>query len=103
MERETRIAAFDRAAESVTHDRERSYGSPRESFARIAHMWSAILDVDVTSHDVALCMAALKVSRLCTDPDHLDSWVDLVGYARCGVLLGPTYDAISHDRNSPEA
>lgn len=92
MELRTRLATFDQAAESVTHDREESYGSPRQSFARIAQMWAAILDVDVTPHDVALCMAALKLSRLCTDPDHLDSWVDLVGYARCGVLIGPTYE-----------
>ena len=91
-EQQTRLAAFDQAAESVTHDREHSYGSPRQSFARIAQMWTAILDVDVTPHDVALCMAALKLSRLCTDNDHMDSWVDLVGYARCGVLLGPTYE-----------
>jgi len=92
MEQETRLAIFDRRAESVTHEREGSYGSPRESFSRIAAMWSAILDVDVDDHQVALCMAALKLARLCNDPDHLDSWVDVVGYARCGVLLGPTFN-----------
>ena len=40
-----------------------SYGSARESFTRIAKMWSVVLDNKVTPHQVALCMAALKLCR----------------------------------------
>ena len=89
-----RIARFDQAAETITHDREKDYGHPRDSFNRISIMWSAILGTDVTPHDVALCMVALKISRLAHDPEHLDSAVDIVGYARCLVLLGPDEDAM---------
>jgi hypothetical protein len=35
-------------------------------------------------------MIALKISRLQQTPDHLDSYIDIVGYARCAVLCGPT-------------
>jgi translation initiation factor 2 alpha subunit (eIF-2alpha) len=89
-----RITRFDQAAETITHDREKDYGHPRDSFNRIATMWSVILDAEVTPQDVALCMMALKISRLTHEPDHLDSAVDVVGYARCLVLLGPDEDAL---------
>jgi hypothetical protein len=32
-------------------------------------------------------MVVTKVARLVQTPDHLDSWVDVAGYARCGVML----------------
>jgi len=52
-------------------------------------MWSAITGADITAHQVAHMMICLKLSRLQNTPDHLDSYVDIVGYARCGVLCGP--------------
>lgn len=88
----SRLAAFDKAAETITHDREKDYGDPVESFQRIADLWSVLLDTQVEPHQVALCMLALKMSRLCGSPDHLDTWVDIVGYARCGVMIGPKFD-----------
>jgi hypothetical protein len=85
----SRINEFDRRAESITHDRAADYGDPRVSFDRIALMWSAITGADITAQQVAHMMICLKLSRLQTSPDHLDSYVDIVGYARCGVLCGP--------------
>jgi hypothetical protein len=86
-----RITEFDHKAESITHDRQGDYGDPRVSFDRIALMWSAITGADVTAQQVAHMMIALKLSRLQHKPDHLDSLVDIVGYARCAVLCGPEY------------
>ena len=34
-----------------------------------------------------LGMIVTKVARLIQTPDHLDSWVDVAGYSRCGVML----------------
>ncbi len=85
----SRIQEFDRRAESITHDREADYGDPSISFRRIALMWSAITGADITAQQVAHMMICLKLSRLQTSPDHLDSLVDIVGYARCAVLCGP--------------
>jgi hypothetical protein len=87
-----RIARFDEQAESITHDRQADYGDPRVSFDRIALMWSAITGADITAAQVAHMMIALKLSRLQHQPNHLDSLVDIVGYARCAVLVGPEYD-----------
>jgi hypothetical protein len=53
-------------------------------------MWSAIVGAPITAQQVAHMMIALKISRLQQQPDHLDSYIDIVGYARCAVLCGPT-------------
>lgn len=65
--------------------RRTDYGDPRESFVRLAQMWSALLPVQVTPAQVALCLAALKLSRASVTPEHADSWVDLAGYAALGA------------------
>jgi hypothetical protein len=72
----------EREASALVRDgeRQRTYGHPREDFTRTAAMWSAILGVHVTTEKALLCMAALKISRLCQTPDHRDSLVDLIGY-----------------------
>jgi hypothetical protein len=87
---QSRIGQFDQAAETIGHDRTEDYGDPALSFIRIAKMWSAIVGAPITAQQVAHMMIALKISRLQQQPDHLDSYIDIVGYARCAVLCGPT-------------
>ncbi len=72
-------------AKSLTRgDRNTDYGHPLDDFDRTAAMWSTILGGTVTAEQAILCMAALKISRLCHDETKRDSWVDLAGYADCG-------------------
>lgn len=73
-------AAFD----LVGNDRRRQWGDPIVSLDRIAKMWSAILGPDIKAHEVALCMAALKIARATHNPEAIDSWVDIAGYAGIG-------------------
>lgn len=70
--------------------REKRYGDPAVAFERIAQMWTVILKRPVGVHEVALCMAALKIARLVDRPRHEDSWVDLAGYAACGAEVTST-------------
>lgn len=56
------------------------YGDMVITHARIAHMWSGILDTEVSAHQVALCMAALKLVRASVSPEHRDSYLDAKGY-----------------------
>ena len=72
---------------TITGAREEEYGDKIVSFKRIATIWSAILDVEVLPHQVALCMAGLKISRAAGNPTHHDSWVDIAGYAAIGATL----------------
>ncbi|MDG4575414.1 MAG: DUF6378 domain-containing protein [Defluviicoccus sp.] len=70
-------------AQGVIENRERSYGPAAESFAAIAARWSLVLGITVTPAQVALCLIDLKLARLSRDPKHLDSIVDIAGYAAC--------------------
>ena len=70
-------------AAGVVEHRERAYGPPAVSFAAIAARWSLVLGIDVSAAQVALCLIDLKMSRLSRDPSHLDSIVDVAGYAAC--------------------
>jgi hypothetical protein len=70
-------------AAGVIEQRERSYGPPSQSFDAIAARWSLVLGISVSPAQVALCLIDLKLARLTRDPSHLDSIVDVAGYAAC--------------------
>jgi len=71
---------LERAARLVAK-RRKSYGDPAVLMASIAARWSLTLGRKVTPAQVALCLIDLKLARLAHDPGHLDSTVDLAGYA----------------------
>ena len=72
---------LETANELVSGDRNADYGHPFHDFSRTAGMWSQILGVEVTPEKVALCMIAVKMSRLCNQYK-ADSVIDIAGYAR---------------------
>lgn len=76
-----RAANCFRVAESLINgDRREAYGEVKESFARVAGIWSAILNQPVTPQQVALCMVALKLCRE-AHAHSFDNLVDICGYA----------------------
>lgn len=92
-EPETRREILQAAERCVCGERDQDYGGPEDSFALIARLWEPIIkarcvrpgaDVCVDAVTVALCMAELKIARATTNETHMDSWVDLAGYAACG-------------------
>ena len=93
---ETRREILQAADRCVCGDRDQEYGGLEDSFALIARLWEPIIearcvspgaDVNVDAVAVALLMAELKIARAATNETHLDSWVDLAGYAACGGEL----------------
>lgn len=80
------------ALKIVTQDRNKDYGDPEDNFSTIAEYWWTYLhsknlfaDTGVlTATDVAAMMILMKCSRLATNPDKEDHWVDIAGYAACG-------------------
>lgn len=79
---ETKPSAMDEAVKVVNGDRQEDYGDAKESFERIAALWSPLLGTPVTAKQVALCMIALKLSRATTSDKH-DTVVDIIGYGMC--------------------
>lgn len=74
-------------AHDIVAEREQDYGDASISFARIAALWTAHLNTEVTPNDVALMMILLKVSRTKTSPYKHDNWLDIAGYAHLGEQL----------------
>jgi hypothetical protein len=68
----------------VNGPRAKEYGDAHENHARIAQMWSVLLDKPVTIQQVYQCMVAVKLARLVVTPDHEDSWIDICGYGALG-------------------
>jgi hypothetical protein len=68
-------------AAKVLEERRDDYGDPADQFTAIAARWSITLGQPVTPAQVALCMIDLKLVRLAYDPGHVDSLVDVIGYA----------------------
>jgi hypothetical protein len=59
------------ASEYVTKDRATTHGDAEDNFRRIADLWNAYLGVDdITSIDVAVMLALLKVARIKQNPTH---------------------------------
>jgi hypothetical protein len=81
----TRTRILDTARFLVSGQRATDYGDAKESFTRIAAIWTAILGIPITAGQAALMLAGLKMARLAQTIDHEDSWVDLAGYAALGA------------------
>jgi hypothetical protein len=69
------------ANDLVSGERTEQHGHPGPNLDRIAAMWSAAFEWDVTGEDVALAMILFKVSRAIAGKTR-DNLVDIAGYAR---------------------
>lgn len=76
---------MDKATKIVEGDRDEKYGKPENNFRQIAALWNAYLDgkSNISIDDVANMMILLKLARAKQNPDHLDNFVDIAGYAAC--------------------
>ena len=81
----------DEAKAIVAGERAADYGDAKESFSRIAKLWSAYTGIEITPWDVAQMMILLKVSRAKTSRKR-DTLVDIVGYTECASKLDTQHD-----------
>ena len=75
---------LNKAESLVNGPRAKEYGDAHENHARIAQMWSVLLNKPVTIQQVYQCMVAVKLARLVVTPNHEDSWIDICGYGALG-------------------
>lgn len=68
------------AIKLVEGDRQKEYGDKLKNHQNIADLWSVFLKKKITPHDVAICMALVKVARL-MNQHKKDSYLDMAAYA----------------------
>ena len=75
----------------VCADRNVTHGDAEDNFTDIANLWNTYLGPlhigsgpAIDNKDVAVMMCLFKVSRLMSNRDNLENWLDLAGYAACG-------------------
>lgn len=56
------------------------YGDPRETFVRIAQVWTGILGHEVQPAEVPLLLMGMKLVRTQVTPDYSDNSDDIEGY-----------------------
>ena len=83
MGKESILAEAERL---VTSSRNDDYGHPADDLGRAAKIWSAILGIEVTAKQVALCMVGVKLSREINKPKR-DNLVDGAGYLLCADMV----------------
>lgn len=70
----------------VDGDRQNDYGHPLDDFSKTAKIWSAILGIEVTPKQVALCMIGVKISREVNRPKD-DNLIDMAGYVQTAWMV----------------
>lgn len=72
------------ASNLINGERKTTYGDVAEAHSRIAAIWTALLGYPVSPAQVPLLLAGMKLARLAHDIRHVDSWIDVAGYAALG-------------------
>ena len=81
------LEQFDALYATVTADRRDVYGDPQDTYRRVSALRAVVDECPDPQIREILGMIVMKITRLVQTPDHLDSWVDVAGYARCGAML----------------
>ena len=64
---------------AIIEDRQASYGDPTDNMSRTASLWSAYLEVPIHPHQVAMCMALVKIARS-METSKVDNFIDGAAY-----------------------
>lgn len=86
----TLLDQFDTQLQGLVNtDRMKDYGHPADHFYISATMKQVLRDnyADDLRLLHAMEMICDKLARLHHSPDHLDSWIDIAGYARTAVMV----------------
>lgn len=81
------INDFDQEIKTITQRRGEIYDHPAVDFSKVARMKKALPDFEDPRVKHIAEMICVKLARLSKSPNHVESWIDVAGYARTGVML----------------
>jgi len=79
---------FLEKALTLVDERGEDYGDVEENFMRIVSIFDAMTGVELTCHQAALFLVAMKLSRLKTSPEKADTYADAINYLAFAGQLG---------------
>ena len=79
----TKEEILNQAVTIIKGDRNLRYGDPKINYKRIIEGWQLILGTEITEGQYGMMMIWMKIARLMEDETHMDSWIDIAGYAAC--------------------
>lgn len=89
-----RAAGLTKTIDLVDGDRDKKHGDPTETMTRFAELLRAYLGNrsagSIEPVDAAAVGVLHKLSRTGFDPYHLDSWLDVMGYASIAYEIAAT-------------
>lgn len=65
------------------------YGDVDNTFAKASIIASASINKNLSSHDIAMVLMAVKMARISNNPAHLDSYEDMSVYSAIAGQLSP--------------
>ena len=80
----TRIEALDRV-KSIFEERAKTHGAFESNCRQISSNWNAQFDTEFSDTDICIAMALMKIARIKSNTQGLDSWLDAIGYLALGV------------------
>jgi len=95
---------LDEANKLTNEDRQNTYGHPADDFAKVVEMVAPIVDSNIDPRlKHALYMIQVKIARLLNTPEHIDSIVDIAGYANTyNMVLEKIQQKVSPNETLPK-
>lgn len=66
-------------ARAIIQDRGLDYGHPSDNMSRTASLWAAYLEMPIDPHQVAMCLALVKIARS-METGKVDNYIDGAAY-----------------------
>lgn len=87
------------ALQIINGQRTQQHGQPEESFTAIADLWNNYLEFEkvIDGHDVAIAQALVKLARIKTGCDDVDSYRDAIGYIALAADMAGVADDINEN------
>jgi len=86
-----RESILEEAIKITTQERVGVHGNPEDSFRLIASVWNwylgDVIEKPIEGWQVAVMMTLFKVARSMNTPEHMDNFIDAIGYLAIAAEL----------------
>ena len=70
------------------------YGEPLSFFSKLAIIYSEMIGKHISTNQVVAMFMVMKRLRAFNNPDHVDSYLDAMGYSKIGLDIAKTINEL---------